>query len=66
MVFVPHTRVLLANLTSYAPYLLTLAAFNTAGDGPPSDPRGARTLASGEEDWLSLFCPVFKPGVRLI
>uniref|UniRef100_A0A3B4UYM2 Sidekick cell adhesion molecule 1 n=1 Tax=Seriola dumerili TaxID=41447 RepID=A0A3B4UYM2_SERDU len=46
MIFVPDTRVHLTNLTSYTPYLVTLTAFNTAGDGPPSDPRGARTLQS--------------------
>lgn len=47
VIFVPDTRVHLTNLTSYTPYLVTLTAFNTAGDGPPSDPRGARTLQSG-------------------
>nr|XP_020469940.1 protein sidekick-1 isoform X2 [Monopterus albus] len=46
VVFVPDTSVHLTNLTSYTPYLVTLTAFNTAGDGPPSDPRGARTLQS--------------------
>nr|XP_046227677.1 protein sidekick-1-like isoform X2 [Scatophagus argus] len=46
VIFVPDTRVHLTNLTSYSPYLVTLTAFNTAGDGPPSDPRGARTLQS--------------------
>ncbi|XP_074485750.1 protein sidekick-1-like isoform X2 [Sebastes fasciatus] len=46
VIFVPDTRVQLTNLTSYTPYLVTLTAFNTAGDGPPSDPRGARTLQS--------------------
>ncbi|XP_061575564.1 protein sidekick-1-like isoform X2 [Cololabis saira] len=46
VIFVPDTRVHLTNLTSYTPYLVTLTAFNTAGDGPPSDPRGARTLQS--------------------
>lgn len=49
VIFVPDTRVHLTNLTSYTPYLVTLTAFNTAGDGPPSDPRGARTLQSGRE-----------------
>lgn len=49
VIFVPHTSVHLPNLTSYTPYLVTLTAFNTAGDGPPSDPRGGRTLPSGEE-----------------
>ncbi|XP_028300243.1 protein sidekick-1 isoform X3 [Gouania willdenowi] len=46
MIFVPDTRVVLTNLTSYTPYMVTLTAFNTAGDGPPSDPRGARTQQS--------------------
>lgn len=66
VIFVPHTRVHLTNLTSYAPFLVTLTAFNTAGDGPPSDPRGARTLPSGEEYSLILFLPAFKSDVRLI
>uniref|UniRef100_A0A8C7XTG8 Sidekick cell adhesion molecule 1a n=1 Tax=Oryzias sinensis TaxID=183150 RepID=A0A8C7XTG8_9TELE len=46
VIFIPETRVHLHNLTSYTPYLVTLTAFNTAGDGPPSDPRGARTRQS--------------------
>ncbi|XP_045904091.1 protein sidekick-1-like isoform X2 [Micropterus dolomieu] len=46
VIFVPDTCVHLTNLTSYTPYLVTLTAFNTAGDGPPSDPRGTRTLQS--------------------
>ena len=49
VIFVPDTHVHLTNLTSYTPYLITLTAFNTAGDGPPSDPRGARTLQSGRK-----------------
>uniref|UniRef100_A0A3Q3VZI8 Uncharacterized protein n=1 Tax=Mola mola TaxID=94237 RepID=A0A3Q3VZI8_MOLML len=44
--FVPDTHVHLTNLTSYTPYLVTLTAFNMAGDGPPSNPQGARTLQS--------------------
>ena len=47
VVFVPDTSARLANLTSYTHYMLTLTAFNTAGDGPPSEPRGARTQQSG-------------------
>lgn len=62
MIFVPDTRVHLANLTSYTPYLVTLSAFNTAGDGPPSDPRGTRTLQAGESS--SGFCFFLLP-VRL-
>ncbi|KAM6940425.1 protein sidekick-1-like [Xenentodon cancila] len=55
VIFVPDTHVHLTNLTSYTPYLVTLTAFNTAGDGPPSDPRGARTLQSApsEPSYLS-------------
>ncbi|XP_075890891.1 protein sidekick-1-like isoform X2 [Nelusetta ayraudi] len=55
VIFVPDTRVHLANLTSYTPYLVTLSAFNTAGDGPPSDPRGTRTLqaAPSQPSFLS-------------
>ncbi|XP_077460380.1 sidekick cell adhesion molecule 1b [Stigmatopora argus] len=46
VIFVPNTRILLSNLSSYTHYLVTLTAFNTAGDGPPSDPRGAQTRQS--------------------
>uniref|UniRef100_A0AAQ4PT27 Sidekick cell adhesion molecule 1a n=1 Tax=Gasterosteus aculeatus aculeatus TaxID=481459 RepID=A0AAQ4PT27_GASAC len=55
VIFVPDTRVHLTNLTSYTPHLVTLTAFNTAGDGPPSDPRGARTLQSapGQPSYLT-------------
>lgn len=66
VIFVPHMHVHLTNLTSYTPYLVTLTAFNTAGDGPPSDPRGGRTLPSGEKYWVILFPFVFKPEVHLI
>lgn len=54
VIFVPNTHVQLSNLTSYTSYLVTLSAFNTAGDGPPSDPRGTRTLQAGESS--SGFC----------
>ncbi|XP_049577112.1 protein sidekick-1 isoform X1 [Syngnathus scovelli] len=46
VIFVPDTRMHLSNLSSYTHYLVTLTAFNTAGDGPPSDPRGAQTMQS--------------------
>ncbi|XP_020795716.2 LOW QUALITY PROTEIN: protein sidekick-1-like [Boleophthalmus pectinirostris] len=50
VVFVPHTSVHLTNLSSYTAYMLTLTAFNTAGDGPPSDPRGSRTQQSAPSE----------------
>ncbi|KAM6972344.1 protein sidekick-1-like [Aplochiton taeniatus] len=55
VIFVPDTRLRLVNLTSYMPYLVTLTAFNAAGDGPPSEPRGARTLqaAPSQPSFLS-------------
>lgn len=52
--FTPDTHVRLTNLTSYTPYLVTLTAFNMAGDGPPSNPHGARTLQSGMEHSVGL------------
>lgn len=54
VVFVPDTQVQLTNLSSYTAYMLTLTAFNTAGDGPPSDPRGARTHQSAPTEPSSL------------
>ncbi|KAJ3614352.1 hypothetical protein NHX12_017926, partial [Muraenolepis orangiensis] len=44
--FVLDTSAVLANLSGYTHYMLTLTAFNMAGDGPPSEPRGARTQQS--------------------
>lgn len=55
VIFVPNTRVHLVNLTSYTSYLVTLSAFNMAGDGPPSDPRGTRTLQAGGSS-SALYC----------
>eukprot|EP00063_Salmo_salar_P066766 XP_014041601.1 PREDICTED: protein sidekick-1-like [Salmo salar] len=55
VVFVPDMRVRLVNLTCYTSYLVTLSAFNVAGDGPPSEPRGAKTLqaAPSQPSFLS-------------
>ncbi|XP_031666945.1 protein sidekick-1 [Oncorhynchus kisutch] len=55
VVFVPDTRVRLVNLTCYTSYLVTLSAFNVAGDGPPSEPRGAKSLqaAPSQPSFLS-------------
>lgn len=64
VIFVPDTRVHLTNLTSYTPYLVTLTAFNTAGDGPPSDPRRARTLQSGMK-WSIYICLFLFPSFLL-
>ncbi|XP_035870614.1 protein sidekick-1 isoform X1 [Phyllostomus discolor] len=44
VLFLPETAVRLKNLTSHTQYLLSISAFNAAGDGPRSDPRPGRTL----------------------
>ncbi|KPP57931.1 protein sidekick-1-like [Scleropages formosus] len=44
ILFLPETTVRLKNLTSYTYYLVRLLAFNAAGEGPLSNPRGERTL----------------------
>ncbi|KAF6082866.1 sidekick cell adhesion molecule 1 [Phyllostomus discolor] len=44
VLFLPETVVRLKNLTSHTQYLLSISAFNAAGDGPRSDPRPGRTL----------------------
>ncbi|NXM38502.1 SDK2 protein, partial [Gymnorhina tibicen] len=41
--FLPETGVKLKNLTGYTSYWVSVAAFNAAGDGPPSPPVKART-----------------------
>ncbi|KAK7929046.1 hypothetical protein WMY93_005441 [Mugilogobius chulae] len=53
VVFVPHTAAHLTNLSSYTAYMLTLTAFNTAGDGPPSDPAGPALSTPSEPSFLS-------------
>nr|KAF6347352.1 sidekick cell adhesion molecule 1 [Pipistrellus kuhlii] len=43
VLFLPETAVRLKNLTSHSRYLVSIAAFNAAGDGPRSEPRPGRT-----------------------
>lgn len=47
VLFLPETVVKLKNLTSHTQYLVSISAFNAAGDGPRSDPRPGRTLQAG-------------------
>ncbi|XP_058141692.1 protein sidekick-1 isoform X1 [Dasypus novemcinctus] len=44
VLFLPETTVKLKNLTCHTPYLVSISAFNAAGDGPRSAPRQGRTL----------------------
>ncbi|XP_032249983.1 protein sidekick-1 [Phoca vitulina] len=55
VLFLPETVVKLKNLTSHTPYLVSVSAFNAAGDGPQSDPRQGRThqAAPGTPSFLA-------------
>ncbi|XP_004394197.1 PREDICTED: protein sidekick-1 [Odobenus rosmarus divergens] len=55
VLFLPETVVKLKNLTSYTQYLVSISAFNAAGDGPQSDPRQGRThqAAPGTPSFLT-------------
>ncbi|KAI1233713.1 Protein sidekick-1, partial [Lamprotornis superbus] len=43
VLFLPETSVRLKNLTSHTRYLVSISAFNAAGDGPRSSPAQGRT-----------------------
>uniref|UniRef100_A0A8C9TXB7 Sidekick cell adhesion molecule 2 n=1 Tax=Scleropages formosus TaxID=113540 RepID=A0A8C9TXB7_SCLFO len=43
ILFLPETGVKLKNLTGYTTYMISVAAFNAAGDGPRSAPTRGRT-----------------------
>lgn len=47
VLFLPDTALRLKNLTSHTRYLVSISAFNAAGDGPRSDPRPGRTHQAG-------------------
>lgn len=47
VLFLPETVVKLKNLTSHTQYLVSISAFNAAGDGPQSAPRQGRTHQAG-------------------
>ncbi|XP_054428409.1 protein sidekick-1 [Pteronotus mesoamericanus] len=55
VLFLPETVVKLKNLTSHTRYLVSISAFNAAGDGPRSDPRQGRThqAAPGSPSFLA-------------
>lgn len=48
--FLPELGVKLKNLTGYTTYMISVAAFNAAGDGPRSLPTRGRTQQAGESD----------------
>ncbi|XP_006889806.1 PREDICTED: protein sidekick-1-like [Elephantulus edwardii] len=43
VLFLPESSVKVKNLTSHTKYLVSISAFNAAGDGPTSEPRQGRT-----------------------
>lgn len=47
VLFLPETTVRLKNLTSHTRYLVSISAFNAAGDGPRSGPRPGHTHQAG-------------------
>lgn len=55
VLFLPETTARLKNLTSHTEYLVSITAFNAAGDGPRSEPRPGCTLqaAPGTPSFLA-------------
>ncbi|XP_057606118.1 protein sidekick-1 [Hippopotamus amphibius kiboko] len=55
VLFLPETTAKLKNLTSHTEYLVSILAFNAAGDGPRSDPRRGCThqAAPGTPSFLA-------------
>ncbi|XP_066129570.1 protein sidekick-1 [Saccopteryx bilineata] len=55
VLFLPEPLVKLKNLTSHTRYLVSISAFNAAGDGPRSEPRPGRThqAAPGTPSFLA-------------
>ncbi|XP_006859935.1 PREDICTED: protein sidekick-1-like [Chrysochloris asiatica] len=55
VLFLPETTVKLKNLTSHTKYLVSISAFNAAGDGPTSQPQQGRTqqAAPGAPSFLN-------------
>ena len=47
--FMPEGGVKLKNLTGYTTYMISVAPFNAAGDGPRSPPTRGRTQQAGKK-----------------
>lgn len=52
--FLPELGVKLKNLTGYTTYMISVAAFNAAGDGPRSLPTRGRTQQAGESQPIAV------------
>lgn len=67
--FLAENSVKLKNLTGYTAYMVSVAAFNAAGDGPRSTPtRGQTQQAGREKSWGGRFVGATKttPGIRAV
>lgn len=67
--FLAENSVKLKNLTGYTAYMVSVAAFNAAGDGPRSTPtRGQTQQAGREKSWGGWFVGDTKttPGIRAV
>lgn len=65
VLFLPDTVLRLKNLTSHTRYLVSISAFNAAGDGPKSDPRQGRTHQAGRcPRFLGLCCTRLRRAAR--
>lgn len=53
--FLPELGVKLKNLTGYTTYMISVAAFNAAGDGPRSLPTRGRTQQAGGSRQIQLW-----------
>lgn len=51
--FLAENGVKLKNLTGYTTYMVSVAAFNAAGDGPPSSPTRGQTQQAGGQNGRS-------------
>lgn len=52
VLFLPEPVVKIKDLTSHTKYLVSISAFNAAGDGPKSDPCQGRTHQAGRSSRL--------------
>lgn len=50
--FLAESGVKLKNLTGYTTYMVSVAAFNAAGEGPRSTPTRGQTQQAGGGEWL--------------
>lgn len=58
----PEGGVKLKNLTGYTTYMISVAPFNAAGDGPRSPPTRGRTQQAGVHGWVPTSIDI--PGIQ--